>query len=247
MKMKQKIKKIRDVKLPIIPVILSTVMLIYGTYAWFTYFSDVDSTMTGHVIGWNIDFDGKTNIENEYEIVINSVFPGMEDYVSDFKINNTGEATAMITREIVSVKIFDEEYKVGEEYEGEILTSDSLLELINEKYTFDFDMSISKKIIKTNETSIFNFTLTWPFETFIQVENDASFSESTEYYEMDGEEYKRIYVNESEYDVNKSHLYVLNDVKDTYWGAKAYEFKEQNPDEPCIKIEVIINASQYIE
>ena len=64
----------KRIKLALIPLFFSSFFLIFGTYAWFTYFSDIDSTMTGHVVGWNIDFDGDTNIESEYSVIINDVY-----------------------------------------------------------------------------------------------------------------------------------------------------------------------------
>lgn len=222
-------------------------MLVYGTYAWFTYFSDVDSTMTGHVIGWNIDFDGKTNIENEYEIIINDIFPGMENYLNEYKITNSGEASALITSDIKKISIFDDEYIVGEEYDGIVLTNSNILDVLNDKYTFTFGIDISKDVIKTNESSIFQFSLVWPFETYIPLEESEEYNEDEDYYILNGEEYEKTSINETNYNSKKDSLYKLNDEKDTLWGNKAYEFKEENPDTPCVRIEMMINATQYIE
>ena len=50
-------------KLTIIPLIFSVIFLITGTYAWFTYFSDVDVKLTGHVVSWKINFDDDASDE----------------------------------------------------------------------------------------------------------------------------------------------------------------------------------------
>lgn len=247
MKKNKKNKKINEIKLPLIPVLLSTVMLIYGTYAWFTYFSDVDSTMTGHVIGWNIDFDGSTNIENEYEIIINNIYPGMDDYVNEFNITNSGEASAKITSDIKSISIFDDMYKIGDELDGEILNNKNFFELLNKKYSFKFSTGISKDIIHTNEKSVFSFSLVWPYETYIKLPDGSLFDKEKEYFMLNEENFTKIELNSTTFEENKDNIYILNDENDTLWGSKAYDFKQLNPDIPAIKLEIIINATQYIE
>lgn len=237
-------KKNKKIKLPIMPFIFSSFFLIFGTYAWFTYFSDVDSTMSGHVIGWNIDFDGKTNIENKYSIVIDEIKPGMDDYINEFKITNHGEIGANITCSITSAKIFETTYSVGENYNGEILTSEKILELLKEKYPFKIDFNIDKNIIYNEETSIFKFSLTWPFETY---KKSTSYSSEKEYYIQEDDEYKRVNITAENYEEYKDNLYELNDEEDTFWGSKAYDFKNENKESPCIKLEVMINANQYLE
>lgn len=238
-------KKNRDAKLPIIPFVFSSFFLIFGTYAWFTYFSDVDSTMTGHVIGWNIDFDGKTNIENKYSIVIDDIYPGMKDYLNEFKITNHGEIGANISISIIRAKILGEEYKVGEIYEEEILTSETLMNIIKEKYPFKMSFEIDKDLIYHDETSIFNFSLSWPFETYIK--NDSEYTSDMDYYILENNEYQKISITEEEYDLKKDDLYILNDQEDTYWGIKSHEYKNRYPEEASISIEIIINANQHVD
>lgn len=238
-------KKNRDVKLPIIPFVFSSFFLVFGTYAWFTYFSDVDSTMTGHVIGWNIDFDGKTNIENKYSIVIDDIYPGMKDYLNEFKITNHGEIGANISISIISAKILGEEYKVGEIYAEETLTSETLMNIIKEKYPFKMSFEIDKDLIHHDETSIFNFSLSWPFETYIK--NDSEYTSDIDYYILENNEYQKISITEEEYALKKDELYILNDQEDTYWGIKSHEYKNRYPEEASISIEIIINANQHVD
>ena len=35
-----------------------------------------------------------------------------------------------------------------------------------------------------------------------------------------------------------------NDELDTYWGSQAYDFKQENPNDPCIKVKVKLSAIQ---
>lgn len=242
-----KMKKNKGIKLALISVLLSSVMLIYGTYAWFTYFSNVDSTMTGHVIDWNVDFNGSTNIENEYEIIINNIYPGMEDYKNEFNITNSGESSAKLSLNVKSITIFDETYRVGDELEGVALTNDNFFEELNKKYSFKFDSHVSKGIIHTDEVSVFSFALEWPFETYIKLSDESVYDGDQEYFKVDGENYVETKVSSENYDSLKNELYVLNDAKDTYWGSKAYEFKNAHPDTPSIRLEILVNAVQYIE
>ena len=234
----------KRIKLALIPLFFSSFFLIFGTYAWFTYFSDIDSTMTGHVVGWNIDFDGDTNIESEYSVIINDVYPGMKDYKNEVKITNSGEATAQIESIIKSIRIFDVTYNVGDEVDDNTLTSEDLYNLLVNNYPFNIGLNIDHNIISSNETSTFTFTVTWPFESYKLVTGE--FDPTTTYYVLNDDTYVKTNVSSSNFDELKSSLYILNDKEDTKWGEYANNFRLENPDTPCIELKILLNASQYI-
>lgn len=227
-----------------IPLIFSTIFLLLGTYAWFTYFSDVDSTMTGHVIGWNIDFDGETKIEDEFDIVINQVYPGMKEYLSELTIKNSGEATAIIESHIKKIRIFDEELKVGDIKDDKVLTSEDLQNYLTSNYPFIFNVSVDKSMIASGESSKFSFTLNWDYETYVTPKN---YIENIEYFIKNNDHYEKVIINQENFDENKSNLFILNDEEDTLWGEKAYRFINENDGIPCIELSIEINASQFLD
>ena len=126
-------------KLTIIPLIFSVVFLITGTYAWFTYFSDVDVNLTGHVVSWKINFDDNANT-TETTMVFNKIYPGMDDdddaatkYNKFLSIENLGETSAKVTYYIKNLEILGETYTLGDYAETKV-TADNFDDLKSDLY-----------------------------------------------------------------------------------------------------------------
>lgn len=239
--------KDKNLRVLILPLVFSFIFLIFGTYAWFTYFSDVNGTMTGHVIGWNIDFSGDSEIEDEYNVTIDEIYPGMENFKSELVISNSGEATAFLAFNIVEASILGEKYVIGDTYEGETITSEYLLNKLTNSYPFKFKLNISDEIVESGENSTFSVELEWDFETYIKLSEEATFDPTLEYFVLDDGKYIQETVNKDNFIDNKNQLYILNDDEDTYWGEKATSFMSENPDKSCIELKIEINASQYLD
>lgn len=246
MNIKEKTSSNLHRRLGIIPLIFASIFLIMGTYAWFTYFSDVNSTMTGHVVGWNIDFNGEGEVEDYYTIIVDKIFPGMEDFSSDLVITNSGEAAAIITYSISEIKILGTSYKEGDVLDGKTLTSDDLLNMLTDAYPFKFAFNVDKPIINTGEKSTFTAGLTWPFETHLKVTDTDTYSDNVEYYTLVDGSYILTSVSAATFDALKDTLYYTNDIEDTKWGEAAFNFINTNPDAPCIELIIKVNASQYV-
>ena len=137
--------------------------------------------------------------------------------------------------------------KVGEEYDDVVLTNENLMELLETKYPFMFGIDISTDIIHTSEKSVFTFTLKWPFETYSKLTDNDTYDPNKEYFTFKEDKYTKIKVSESLFISLKDTLYILNDDLDTVWGEKAYDYLNDQPEEPCITFEIVINASQYLE
>ena len=127
-------------KLTIIPLIFSVIFLVTGTYAWFTYFSDVDVNLTGHVVSWKINFDDNANT-TETNMVFNKIYPGMDDdedaatkYNKFLSIENLGETSAKVTYYVKDLEILGETYNFGD-YAETKATADNFDELKSDLYT----------------------------------------------------------------------------------------------------------------
>lgn len=238
--------KDKHLRLTILPLVFATLFLISGTYAWFTYFSDVNSSMSGHVIGWNIDFSGESEIEDQYDVTIDKIYPGMEDFNSELVISNSGEASAVISYEIREASILGTTYKIGDVIDDIELNSEGLYKILTENYPFKFNFEITDNVVDSGENSSFKVSLIWPFETYIKVSETDIFDEKLEYYLIKDGEYIEENVSEDSFS-SYSELYYINDLEDTYWGEKATEFKTNNPDEYAVKLIIEISASQLIE
>lgn len=239
--------KDKHLRIMIIPIIFASVFLVFGTYAWFTYFSDVNSTMTGHVIGWNIDFSSETEIEDEYNISVDKIYPGMEDYKSELVITNSGESTAFINYKIIEATILETTYKVGDVIDDIEVTSDTLYEMLTTNYPFKFNFEITNNIVSNGENSSFKVDLVWDFETFIKVSENATYDAFIDYYRLVDGEYVEVNVNSDNYSELVTELYMVNDIEDTYWGEKASKFMSENEGISCIDLKIEINAMQYLD
>lgn len=238
--------KDKHLRLAILPLLFATLLLVSGTYAWFTYFSDVNSTMSGHVVGWNIDFSTDSVVEEEYYITVDQIYPGMKDFNSELVITNTGEATAMITYKIINAKILDEFYEVGDVIDGEEVTSEYLYELLTTKYPFKFNFQVTNPLIANGETTSFIADLSWAFETFVKVESSDTYDSLKDYYVLNNDKYEEVSVTSQNYS-EFEELYYINDAVDTYWGEKATQYKLNNMDSNSIELLIKVSATQVIE
>ena len=149
-------------KLTIIPLIFSVIFLVTGTYAWFTYFSDVDVNLTGHVVSWKINFDNESNV-TETTMEFNKIYPGMDDEETASTLNkflsieNQGETSAKVTYYIKSIEILGETYNLGEYMEIPV-TSSTFNSLIGDLYTYD---SVNDEYIAVGSSATYSSSTTY--------------------------------------------------------------------------------------
>ncbi len=300
-------------KLTIIPLIFSVIFLITGTYAWFTYFSDVDVNLTGHVVSWKINFDNDSNV-TETVFEFNKIYPGMDEEEEATTLNkflsidNQGETKAKVTYYIKSLEILGETYNLGSYMQipvtsttyntlvGDLYTHNSvtdtytavpstatynastdyyiLLDQTNvvsalaTKYPFKFIFGfvanendtttaavpdiILSKYGETGNSTNFRANISWPYETYIKVQNSDTFNDSYDYFTKSGTTYTKVAVTTADFDTLKSDLYYANDIEDTYWGNLAGEYyKEQSgsysaEDIVSVKMTVVVHAEEYL-
>ena len=248
--MKEALKEVlqdKKLKVLIIPIVLTLVMFIGATFAWFNFYSDVNANMAGHVVSWNINFDKEDALTNSYTVTIDKIAPGMDEFTSPLVISNSGEAIAQITYRINSIKVFGTEIKVGDTVDGDVMDPLKLKQYIEEHYPFKFDYEIPADIVRPGESKSFTVKLNWDYETYKKVAATDTFDANQEYYVLNGSNYEITYVNDSTFASLKNSLYVTNDAEDTKWGEDAYTFINSHPTTPCIEMKLDVMASQYLE
>lgn len=238
----------RRTKLAIIPLIFAAVILVSGTYAWFVYFSNVQTSMTGHVVGWNIEFDGDNDVDQEVTFQVQKIYPGMDDFEGAMTITNSGDASADIGSVLKSVTIFGETYSVGDLLDGERVNSAGLVEYLNKHFPFKFNFVVDKPVIAKGETANFSAGVTWAYETYIKVDASDTFNPDYEYYTLDGEDYTIDELVDAEtFNTKKDILYYVNDIEDTRWGEEAIDYIAENPGDPCITLVLSVTATQHVD
>ena len=85
-------------------IIRSIVLIIFllgvNTFAWFTYVSNVDVSINGSVISWEINFLDENGATNNVDVEITDMKPGMLKFEKDIEIINRSDIGAEINYEI---------------------------------------------------------------------------------------------------------------------------------------------------
>ena len=150
------------------------VLLAANTFAWFIYATKINTDVSVHVRAWNVTFEnGDTEIANDVNIVVDSVYPGMEDYEYQIKAYNRSEVDATMTYQILSARILNQEYITVEQktsqglpiLEGD-LTSAQLESKLANDYPFSITLATSSGTIEQG-TGVETYTLNvvWPYES----------------------------------------------------------------------------------
>ena len=125
--MKKIVKIIKTIKIR--NIIFLILLLIFNTYAWFIYATRVSTGISAHVSSWNVEFTtGEDETTTNIVIELDRIYPGMEKVQKEVSVKNKGEISAKLDYDIISLKVMEEEYKIGEN-----MTSDEIETKMKEK------------------------------------------------------------------------------------------------------------------
>lgn len=160
--MNKVVKVLKKIKLRNLIILL--ILLIVNTFAWFIYATRVSLNISVHVSSWNVEFvSGEEEITTNIEIVLDRIYPGMEDFERVIEVHNKGETPAILTYEIKSLQIMDETFEVSEETG---ITSEEIKNKIETEYPFKINISVGNgSIIDENQQGNFKININWPFES----------------------------------------------------------------------------------
>lgn len=180
----------------IIMVIVIIALLIGGVYAWFINFSKVSMKLRTNVKSWKIEFTyNEAQVENNIELDIEEIYPGMEDKQESILVKNLGDINAKIDYKIESFSLFGEEYSIEKGY-----TDEELKNMIKE-FPFEIKCESTKDVIGKNEESNFIVTFKWSYgdesnEITEKDELDTKYGQLAYNYKMDNSQNDN---NESQY------------------------------------------------
>lgn len=145
-----------------ITLLLLALTLSANLFAWFIYTTKVDSTITAHVKGWNVNFmAGNTQLSQQVNFDIANIYPGMTTHTDSISVTNNGEMTANLSYEIVSATVLGTEYRAGRD-----MTSSELLDYLENHYPFVIAFSTSNNAVAAGGgTSTFTLTVSWAYES----------------------------------------------------------------------------------
>ena len=161
-------RKIRPSRL-----IFLIVLIASNTLAWFIYATRIETNISVHVKGWNVIFEaGDSQVTDNISLVVDSIYPGMENYSYDINAYNRSEVTASLSYVILSARLLDTEYittegraALGESPVQGDLTSAQLEQKLLNDYPFIISFSTSSSVMSdTNGQATYTFEVNWPFE-----------------------------------------------------------------------------------
>lgn len=201
--------------------VLLIVMLVGSSYAWFNNQLDVGlANIRGKVVPWDIEYsiDDETIQEREITITVDEFYPGMEEFEKNIMIKNLTNTSSIIEYELISVRLF------GEEILEELNSTNNIVDVgttknifVTEEYPFNLGYHYDKDELNgefVDETTTEN--------SFAQLRVFANWS-----YEREG--------------ANKT--YEENDVLDTWYGEKAYEYYDSELSKQYSPIEIVIKIT----
>lgn len=143
--------------------IILVVMLSFNAYAWFVFATKASVDLTVHVNSWNIKFkNGDEEITERLNIVVDKLYPGMDQFSYEVNVTNLGDAKATLKYSIKEFSIFDEYYKSGEDgYTDEMIEN----KVLND-YPFKVYVNLDQNVNTNNDglVGIFSIIIDWPYE-----------------------------------------------------------------------------------
>lgn len=161
-------------KKALLRIIVFTVLAVSNTFGWFIYITKVDNNVSVHVKSWEVVFQsGDQDISNTVQLNIDSVYPGMEDYVYEINAYNKSEVSASLSYQLLEANILGDEYitvegraERGENVEETDLTSAELEDMFRNDFPFKLDVDLSSNTIDEEEGSeLYTIKINWPYES----------------------------------------------------------------------------------
>lgn len=156
-------------KIKIRNVLILIVLLAFNAYAWFIYTTKVAMDLSAHVSSWDVEFvsdEGGTT--SEVTVVVERVYPGMETFERIIQVNNKGDMEARLSYDVLSAKIMDEYFEVGQTLSGssEELTSDDIEYYLSHNYPFKINIEKDEdELSAENGVGYFRITIEWDYES----------------------------------------------------------------------------------
>lgn len=176
------------------------VSFISVTLAWFAYTGFASGNVNVDIKAWYIEFNGKSEANNEIIIPLTNLYPGMDTVIESVNIKNKGDSDAKLSYEIESVRILDDELDTS-------VDQNILRDTLSNGYPFSIDVALSREYIDGGggESSI-DLSVSWPLDSG---DNDWDSSWGIKTYDFQDNEAKKEALDPS-YQARSSVKVVIN-------------------------------------
>ena len=139
-------------------IVMLIVLLAFNSFAWFIYASQVDTSLTVHVAGWNVDFDGDGSTPFVMNVAL--AYPGMPTYSHSLNMSNSGEVDAHLSFTITSARVGTDVYDTSQAG----VTSDSIKTALANNYPFKITFGLvggEDGLLSIGEDATFSGNVIW--------------------------------------------------------------------------------------
>lgn len=184
-RMKSKLRKVNFTS-----VAFFAVSVISITFAWLAYSNTIATNLDVDIKRWDINITtGNTEITNEYDINVDSFYPGMDDYSDSFTIRNNGDLAAKIDYNISYFRLFDQE----------IPTNNLTFYELQRDYPFKISLDYDTRYLGINDTATFSISCEWPLDSGDDAADTLYGNMASEFYAQE----QQIKANNPSYEIRK--------------------------------------------
>lgn len=215
-----------------------------NSFAWFVFVTEVNNDITADVIGWDVIFLDENNEQiKDVNLSIDTMYPGMPDYIDTYSVKNNSDVHARFGYEINSLNLLGKEVLINEN-----LTSEELASILENDLPFHVIIDTEADTLAIDETISYSISVVWDYESvdeYYQLNFLYDYNENYKYYVLNGLVYEEAEVTELNFEsLVTSGLYLKSDDADTYWGEKAVLYKSEHANAECINLAVNLKISQ---
>lgn len=146
-------------KLNLLSLFCLGVSFISITLAWFAYSGLSTVSTEVDVKAWNIEFMKDSQaVTNEIVIDVDDIYPGMNPIIEKISIHNLGDSDAMLSYQVVSARVLNED--LAEQEKG------YLVDLLSHDLPFHINISLEDRYVEAkNGVSDFSVSVSWPLDS----------------------------------------------------------------------------------
>ena len=221
----------------VMAILLALFTLGVNVFAWFVFSTHTEFEYDGTVTSWDVQLREGEEVVNDF-IVAFDMKPGMATFQKEYEIDNSGGVVAKMSYTIDSIKLMGRTVDLTD-------VSDPV-EHLRTFYPFVVDITSDKTVIPIGDTATIDVVVDWDFEdssAYFALNNIYDFDQNFVYYKKNGSNYETFEAASSNYDANRSTMYLGKDDADTYFGMQCGVYQDST-DLPCLEIKLLLTVEQ---
>ena len=132
-------------------ILMFLMLLTVNAYAWFIYIKESRFDLSAKIVSWDVNFLTDTQEVSEINEQIQNVAPGMIPYSKTINITNNSDFDAEFAYMLTDFQIMGTSALPAN---AKSMTVEEILRYLEERYPFDFSISVSSSVFLLSPTII---------------------------------------------------------------------------------------------